>query len=335
MLKTQIGIVGAGPAGLLLSHLLWLEGIDSVVLEGRDREYIEHRVRAGVLEQGTTDLLTDTGLGARMRAEGLVHHGIELRFHGTRHRVPLSELTGGKAITVYGQQEVVKDLVDARLDADASILFEAECIDIDSASGGGARIHYRHRGREESLECDMIAGCDGFHGVCRQRAPGGGLRTFERIYPFAWLGVLAAVAPSTKEITYCRHERGFAMHSMRSPNISRLYLQVQPDESIDAWSDERIWEELGRRLATDDDWTLTEGPVIEKSITAMRSFLVEPMQFGRVFLAGDSAHIVPPTGAKGMNLAVADVRTLARGLAIWYSTGDESRTPSMTGRKSL
>lgn len=322
--RTAVGIVGAGPAGLLLSHLLHLEGVDSVVVEARSREYVEHRVRAGVLEHGVTKLLEESGVGARMRAEGLVHHGIELRFDHTPHRVPLSELAGGRTITVYGQQEVVKDLIEARLAAGGTVLFDAECTGIDSSSPTGATISYRVDGREESLECDVVAGCDGFHGVARASAPAGALRALEHTHPFGWLGILASVAPSTEELIYCRHERGFAMHSMRSHEVSRLYLQVGPDEDIAAWPDDRIWEELSTRFETDAGFRLASGPVTEKGITAMKSFVVEPMQWRRVFLAGDSAHIVPPTGAKGMNLAVADVRTLAAALSRWYRTGDES-----------
>jgi p-hydroxybenzoate 3-monooxygenase len=323
-MNTGVGIIGAGPAGLLLSHLLHLEGIDSVVLESRSREYVEHRLRAGVLEHGTTKLLEECGVGDRMRAEGLVHHGIELRFNRTGHRLDLHELSGGRSITVYGQQEVVKDLIAARLAADGTVLFGAEVTALDSGGGGAASVAYRHDGRDEVLECDLIAGCDGFHGIARRSAPDGALTVFEHTHPFAWLGVLAAVAPSTEELIYCRHERGFAMHSMRSPEISRLYLQVGPEESLETWSDGRIWEELATRLATDDGWQLTSGPILEKGITAMKSFLVDPMQWDRVFLAGDAAHIVPPTGAKGMNLAIADVRALAAGIAVWQRSGDET-----------
>jgi p-hydroxybenzoate 3-monooxygenase len=323
-MRTQVAIVGAGPAGLLLSHLLHLEGIESVVLESRSRDYVERRVRAGVLEHGTARLLDECGVGGRMRADGLVHHGIELRFDRTAHRVPLSELAGGRAITVYGQQEVVKDLVAARLAAGGTLLFESACEGIDTSSPTSASVLFTQEGRREELECDVIAGCDGFHGVCRDAVSPSVLTAYDHVHPYAWLGILAAVAPSTEELIYCRHERGFAMHSMRSPELSRLYLQVGPEEQIGEWSDERIWDELQVRLATDGGWSLAEGPIVEKSITAMRSFVVEPMQWRRLFLAGDAAHIVPPTGAKGMNLAVADVRELARGLTTWYRTGDET-----------
>ena len=316
--KTQVGIIGAGPSGLLLSHLLHLEGIDSVVLEARSRKYVEERVRAGVLEQGTVDLLRDTGLGERLRREGLVHHGIELRFDGRGHRIALSDLTGGRAIWIYGQQEVVKDLINARLEAGATIHFEVDDVRLSEIDSTRPMIKYRKDNREDELHCDFIAGCDGYHGVSRDAIPAGALRTYHHEYPFGWLGILAAVAPSTKELIYASHERGFALHSLRTPEISRLYIQVQPDEDINEWPDERIWEELRLRLATKDGWTLTDGPVLEKGVTAMRSFVVEPMQYGRLFLAGDAAHIVPATGAKGLNLAVHDVHKLADGLIAWY-----------------
>jgi len=316
--KTQVGIIGAGPSGLLLSHLLHLEGIDSVVLEARSREYVEERVRAGVLEQGTVDLLCDTGLGDRLRREGLVHHGIELRFDGRGHRIALSDLTGGRAIWIYGQQEVVKDLINARLDAGATIHFEVEDVRLSRIDAANPVIEYRKDGADNELHCDFIAGCDGYHGVSRDSIPPGVLRTYHHEYPFGWLGILAAVAPSTEELIYASHERGFALHSLRSPEISRLYIQVKPDENINEWPDERIWEELRRRLATQDGWTLADGPVLEKGVTAMRSFVVEPMQYGRLFLAGDAAHIVPATGAKGLNLAVHDVHKLAEAFIVWY-----------------
>lgn len=319
--KTQVGIIGAGPSGLLLSHLLHLEGIDSVVLEARSRKYVEERVRAGVLEQGTVDLLGDTGLGDRLRREGLVHHGIELRFGGRGHRIALSDLTGGRSIWIYGQREVVKDLIRARLEANATIHFEVDDVKLSGIDSSSPVLNYRKDGRDHELTCDFIAGCDGFHGVSRDSIPAGVLRTYHHVYPFGWLGILAAVAPSTEELIYAYHDRGFALHSLRSPEISRLYIQVEPDENIDEWPDDRIWQELSIRLATDDGWTLTDGPVLEKGITAMRSFVVEPMQYGRLFLAGDAAHIVPATGAKGLNLAVHDVHKLAEALIAWYREG--------------
>jgi len=320
-MRTQVGIVGAGPAGLTLAHLLHLRGIDSVVLEARSREYVEKRVRAGVLEQGTVDLLRETGLADRLEREGLVHHGIEIRFDGTRHRIALSDLTGGRSIWIYGQQEVVKDLIAARLAAGGEILFEASDVRLSGIDSSAPSIQYVAHGLAEELHCDVIAGCDGFHGLCRHAIPAGVLQVYSREYPFAWLGILAQVAPCTEELIYAHHERGFALHSLRSPTISRLYLQVDPDEDVAAWPDDRIWEELRVRLASDDGWTLADGPVLEKGITPLRSFVVEPMQHGRLFLAGDAAHIVPATGAKGLNLAVHDVRILAEAVAEWYRTG--------------
>jgi p-hydroxybenzoate 3-monooxygenase len=320
---TQVGIIGAGPSGLLLSHLLHLQGIDSVVLESRSRQYVEERVRAGVLEQGTVDLLCDSGLGDRLRREGLVHHGIELRFCGRGHRIALSDLTGGRAIWIYGQQEVVKDLIDARLEARGTIHFEVDGVNLSGIDSSSPVLNYQKDGRNYDLNCDFIAGCDGFHGVSRDSIPAGVLRTYHHAYPFGWLGILAAVAPSTEELIYAYHERGFALHSLRTPEISRLYLQVEPDEDINNWPDDRIWEELSARMATDDGWTLKTGPVLEKGITPMRSFVVEPMQYGRLFLAGDAAHIVPATGAKGLNLAVHDVHKLAAALIAWYGEGSD------------
>jgi len=330
--KTQVGIIGAGPSGLLLSHLLHLEGIDSVILEARSREYVEERVRAGVLEQGTVDLLCDTGLGDRLRREGLVHHGIELRFDGRGHRIPLSDLTGGRAIWIYGQQEVVKDLINARLDAGATIHFEVEDVRLSGLDSTSPVIEYCKDGRDDKINCEFIAGCDGSHGVSRNSVPPGVLRTYHHEFPFGWLGILAAVAPSTEELIYASHERGFALHSLRTPEISRLYIQVKPDEDINEWPDERIWEELRLRLATRDGWTLTDGPVLEKGVSAMRSFVVEPMQYGRLFLAGDAAHIVPATGAKGLNLAVHDVHKLADALIAWYRRNNNELLEQYSGR---
>lgn len=323
-MRTQIGIIGAGPAGLTLSHLLHLQGIESVVLESRSREYAEQRIRAGVLEQGTVDLLIRAGVGGRLQQEGLVHLGIELRFGGVGHRIDLSELTGGKSITVYAQHEVVKDLVAARLSAGGKILFEAEATsvhDLDTYP----KIRFQHAGATEELECDFIAGCDGFHGICRPAIPASVLRVHERTYPFAWLGILADVPPASDELIYTYHERGFALLSMRSPEISRLYLQCDPEEDIADWSDDRIWSELRVRLATRDGWTLPDGPVLQKGITPMRSFVAEPMQYGKLFLLGDAAHIVPPTGAKGLNLAIADVCILMPALVDFYRNGKRER----------
>jgi len=316
-----VAIIGAGPAGLLLSHLLQREGIESVVIEKRSREYVEKRVRAGVLEQGTVDLLCAMGLGERLKREGLVHHGIELRFEGEGHRIPMSELTGGRAITIYGQNEVVKDLTDARLSSGGGILFETDDLTVRDIETARPSISFLRGGERLEVSCDFIAGCDGFHGVCRQAIPAGVLHVVEKEYPFAWVGILAAVEPSTDELIYAYHDRGFALHSLRSPTISRLYVQCDAGDVIERWPDARIWEELHARLARDDGWTLREGPILEKSIAAMRSFVVEPMRFGRLYLAGDAAHIVPPTGAKGLNLAVADVQILAKALGAWFRFG--------------
>ena len=327
-MRTQIGIVGAGPAGLLLSHLLHLQGIESVVLEARSRKHIEERVRAGVLEQGTVDLLVDSGVGTRLKHEGLIHHGIELRFNRCGHRINLHELTGGKAITIYAQHEVVKDLVAARLEAGGKIIFDASDVTVHGFDGASpaspATIRFRSEGEVEELHCDYIAGCDGFHGVCRPTIPAGALTEFDRTYPFGWLGILAQAPPSSNELIYAYHEHGFALLSMRTPEIGRLYLQVPHDEDIEAWPDDRIWSELQTRLAADGGWKLTEGPVLQKGITGMRSYVVEPMQYGKLFLAGDAAHIVPPTGAKGLNLAAADVRVLAQAFAEFYASGKTS-----------
>ena len=319
--RTQVGILGAGPAGLMLSHLLHLRGIDSVVLENRTRTYVQERVRAGVLEQGTVDLLKEAGVGERLMKQGLVHHGIELRFNRHRHRIPLSDLTGGRTITIYGQNEIVKDLTDARLSARGRIFFGADDVRVADFGSSRPRIFFRANGEAFEVACDFIAGCDGFHGVCRPSIPQHAVRFYERTYPFAWLGILAEVAPSVNEVTYCRSERGFALQSMRSPELTRLYLQCSPTEDLNAWSDDRIWDELQLRLATDDGWTLNRGPIIQKGITEMRCFVVEPMSYGTLFLAGDAAHIVPPTGAKGLNLAVADVMVLASAFHAFYHSG--------------
>jgi p-hydroxybenzoate 3-monooxygenase len=309
---------------LLLAHLLRRQGVESVVIENHSREYIESRVRAGVLEQGSVDTLTEAGVGERLRKQGLVHHGIELSFAGRRHRIHMHELTGGRAITVYGQQEVIKDLVGARLDAGAPLFFEAADAGVHDLDTEAPKIRFHHAGEAREVVCDFIAGCDGFHGVCRPAAmaiPAAGMQVYERVYPFAWLGILAESRPPSEELIYCHHPSGFALFSMRSPQITRLYIQCDPDEDIANWPDDRIWQELERRLVVDDSIRLEEGPILQKGITPMRSFVVEPMQYGRLFLAGDAAHIVPPTGAKGMNLAVADVRVLSQALAAYYRHG--------------
>jgi p-hydroxybenzoate 3-monooxygenase len=319
-MRTQVGIVGAGPAGLLLSHLLHLQGIESVVLECRSREYVQERVRAGVLEQNTVDLLTEAGVGDRMKREGLVHYGISLRFNGADHRIDFRELTGGRGITIYAQAEVVRDLIDARLAAKGQVLFEAEDVSIHNFNTPKPSIRFSRNGEPCELVCDFIAGCDGFHGICRPSIPAGVLTEYERVYPFGWLGILAETPPSSDELVYSYHDRGFALLSMRTPQLSRLYLQCSHDEDINNWPDERIWRELHTRLHC-ANWKLNEGPVLQKGIAGMRSFVAEPMQYGQLFLAGDAAHIVPPTGAKGLNLAVADVRILERAISMFYRTG--------------
>ena len=318
--RTQVAIVGAGPAGLLLGHLLHRQGIEAVILETRSRDYVEARLRAGVLEQGSAEVLRDAGVGGRMDRDGLVHGGIYLCFDGARHHIPMSELTGGRSVTIYGQTEVVKDLVAARLSYDAPLHFECRDVSVHGLDDGEPSVRYAHDGSEHELRCEIIAGCDGFHGVCRPSIPDSVLSVREREYPFGWLGILANVAPSTDELIYAYHERGFALHSMRSPEISRLYLQVAPDDDVANWSDQRVWDELHARLAS-DGFELEEGPVLEKSITPMRSFVAAPMRYGNLFLAGDAAHIVPPTGAKGLNLAFADVIVLAQALDEHFRAG--------------
>jgi p-hydroxybenzoate 3-monooxygenase len=325
MIRTQVGIVGAGPAGLLLSHLLHLSGIESVVVESRSRQYVEERVRAGLLEQATADLMIETGVGERLKREGLIHHGIYLRFGGATHHIDFKDLVD-RSVIIYPQNKVVADLFDARLAAGGRIFCESEDVSVHDFGAAGREAHpkirFRAAGKPEEIVCDFIAGCDGFHGVCRPSIPAGVLTVYERIYPFGWLGILAEAPPSSDELIYAYHERGFALLSMRSPEISRLYIQCAPNEDIEEWPDERIWDELYERLATaDGQWKLTEGPILQKGVTGMRSFVVEPMQHGRLFLAGDAAHIVPPTGAKGLNLAAADVRVLAGALAEFYASG--------------
>ncbi|WP_175762821.1 4-hydroxybenzoate 3-monooxygenase [Burkholderia ambifaria] len=322
-MRTQVAIIGAGPSGLLLSHLLRLQGVDSILVEARSREYCENRIRAGVLEQGTVDTLNEAGLGDRMRREGLEHHGIELLFSGQRHRIDLSALTGGRAITVYSQHEVVRDLIAAGDAHGHAMHFEVTDVALHDVESEHPFVTFKHAdGRADRIDCDYIAGCDGFHGIARQTIPAERLNTFERVYPFAWLGILADAAPSLDELVYAHHDNGFALFSMRSPTVTRLYLQCKPDENLAEWSDARIWDELHTRFSNDTGWTPTEGRITQKSVTPMRSFVSETMQHGRLFLAGDAAHIVPPTGAKGMNLAVADVRALSRALGARYRTGD-------------
>jgi p-hydroxybenzoate 3-monooxygenase len=329
-MRTQVGIVGAGPAGLTLAHLLHLEGIDSVVLEDRSRDYVEARIRAGVLEQGTADLLRSAGVGGRMDREGIVHRGVYLQFAGERHHLDFQALTG-KSIVIYGQTEVVKDLIRARLETDRPLLFEVADVTVRDLESERPRIRFRHEDADHELECDVIAGCDGFHGVCRPSIPSGVLTEFSREYPFGWLGILAQAPVSSDELVYAHHERGFALLSLRTPELGRLYIQCRPDEDLAEWPDERVWKELQVRLGL-PGWTLAEGPVLEKGVTGMRSHVVEPMQYGNLFLAGDAAHIVPPTGAKGLNLAIADVRVLAEALVDWYRTGSRAGLDAYSDR---
>ncbi|MFJ7074033.1 4-hydroxybenzoate 3-monooxygenase [Streptomyces sp. NPDC098781] len=321
-MRTTVGIIGGGPAGLLLARLLHRAGIDCVVLEARTREYVEQRQRAGMLEQGTVDALREAGAADRLDAEGLVHQGIELRFDRERHHIDFPALTGGRTVTIYAQTEIVKDLVALQLDGGPPLLFEAEAFAVDRPESATPVVRFRHDGREQTLTCDWVAGCDGFHGISRGVFPEGSTRSYAREYPYSWLGIMAEVAPSCDELIYARGERGFALHSMRSPTVSRLYLQVPNGTDTEDWPDDRIWDELAARFAIDADWTLCRGPVTAKSVTRMRSYVHEPMRHGRLLLAGDAAHIVPPTGAKGLNLAVSDVRVLARAFIALHRTGD-------------
>ena len=317
-MRTQVAIVGAGPAGLLLAHLLHLRGIDSVVLERHTRGHIEKRIRAGVLEQGTVSLLAGAGLAQRLLRERMVHRGLELLFEGQAHRVPLAELAG-RELTIYGQHELVKDLVAARLGTGRPLLFEAGATGVSGLTGDPV-VTFVHDGQTRELRCDFVAGCDGYHGVCRQSVAGE-LDVYEKVYPYAWLGVLAQAPPSSQELIYAHHDDGFALHSMRSPALTRLYLQVEPDTKLASWPDERIWAQLRRRLGRRAGFELADGPILDKGVTGLRSFVAEPMRHGRLFLAGDAAHIVPATGAKGLNLAVADVAVLASALCRWYGSG--------------
>ncbi|CCK25571.1 P-hydroxybenzoate hydroxylase [Streptomyces davaonensis JCM 4913] len=321
-MRTTVGIIGGGPAGLLLARLLHRAGVGCVVLEIRTREYVEHRQRAGMLEQGTVNALREAGAADRLNAEGLVHHGIELRFDRERHRIDFPTLTGGRTVTIYAQTEIVKDLVALQLADGPPLLFEARALGVEDAESERPVVRFVREGREETLTCDWVVGCDGFHGVAREAIPAAVSRTYAHDHPYAWLGILAEVPPSCEELIYARGERGFALHSMRSPSVSRLYLQVPVGTELEEWPDDRIWDELAARFAIDADWTLERGPVTSRSVTPMRSYVHEPMRHGRLLLAGDAAHIVPPTGAKGLNLAVSDVRILGRALTAWCSTGD-------------
>jgi p-hydroxybenzoate 3-monooxygenase len=316
--RTQIAIIGAGPAGLLLGQMLHVAGIDSVILERQDRAYVEARIRAGVLEQGTVDLLAAVGVDQRLRREGLVHDGVEITIGGARHRIDFRELVG-KTVTVYGQTEVTRDLIDARLAVGRPLIFEAADVAIHGADTATPSLTYRKDGTTHTLRCDYIAGCDGYHGISRQTIPQHLLRTYDRVYPFGWIGILADVPPASHELIYAAHERGFALASMRSPRRSRYYIQSRIDENLEEWPDDRIWDELKLRLGV----SMTTGPSIEKSLAPLRSFVSEPMRWGRLFLAGDAAHIVPPTGAKGLNLAASDVHYLSQAFVARYKAGNE------------
>ena len=329
-IQTQVGIIGAGPAGLTLALLLAQQGIDSVILENRSRDYVESRVRAGLLEQNTVDLLRELGVADRLDREGLQHYGVYLSFNGVRRRVPFSELTGGRCITIYGQQEVVKDLIVKRLAQGGVVQFEASATRIDGLEGTAPTIEFTQNGESHTLYCDYVAGCDGYHGISRATLPADSYQEHRIEYPFSWLGILAHAAPASDELIYAYHERGFALLSLRSPTVSRLYLQVPNDDRIDNWTDDKIWDELDLRLGDGTDFRLNRGEIFEKGITPMRSFMIDNMQHGRLFLAGDAAHIVPPTGGKGLNLAVADVRLMAAAFIEAYQTGQTHRLETYT-----
>jgi p-hydroxybenzoate 3-monooxygenase len=317
-MRTQVGIIGAGPAGLMLSHLLHLAGIDSVVLENRSRHYIETRIRAGLIEQWASDLLIETGVGERMQREAMFHNGVHFAFAGALHYINFRELVG-KGVTIYGQQEVVKDLIARRLGDGEQILFEVADVSVHDFGGTTPKIRFWHAEREQELSCDFIGGCDGFHGICRPSIPASARTVYDREYPFGWVGILSESPPPEDELIYSYHERGFALYTMRSPSLARLYIQCAPDDEIESWPDARIWQELHERLG--GTRKLAQGAMLQKGITAMRSFVLEPMQYGRLYLAGDSAHIQPPTGAKGMNLALADVVVLSRAISEFYRSG--------------
>ncbi len=321
-MRTQVAIIGAGPAGLMLAHLLHLAGIRSVVVETRSRDYVENRIRAGVLEHHVVDMMDQAGVGGRMHREGLPHEGTQLLFGGVLHRIDFQDLVG-HSVMVYGQHEVVRDLIVARIDAGTPPLFDCSDVAVDGFESGAPQVRFNHGGQARVLDCDLIAGCDGFHGVCRPALPQGSWRGYDRVYPFGWLGILAEAPASSHELIYANHERGFALCSQRSPTVQRMYLQCAPDEDAEAWSDDRVWSELSVRLAS-EGFQLQTGRVFQKSVTPMRSYVAEPMQCGRLFLAGDAAHIVPPTGAKGMNSAIGDVILLARAVERWYGSGDDA-----------
>lgn len=331
--RTQVAIVGAGPAGLMLGQLLHLQGIDSIIIERRNEEHVIERVRAGVLEQGTVDLMHEMGTGGRLAREGMRHEGVYVAFGGRRHHIDMAGLTGGRGITIYGQNEVVKDLIAARVASGRPLHFNVSDVSVGDLDSPRAVVRYRDNGVEHELRCDFIAGCDGFHGVCRASIPAAALTTYERVYPFSWLGILARAAPSSSELVYCLHDRGFALFSMRSQTVTRLYLQCAPDDDVVNWPDDRIWDELLTRLRTADGWQPNVGEITQKGITSMRSFVVDPMHYGRLYLAGDAAHIVPPTGAKGLNLAAADVWRLAGAFDEYYRSRSDAglRTYSERG----
>jgi p-hydroxybenzoate 3-monooxygenase len=328
-MRTQVAIVGAGPAGLMLSHLLHLQGIESIVLETRSRAAIESTIRAGVLEQGTMDLLSSSGVGVRMRREGSLHHGIELAFGGRRHRIKLTELTGS-SITVYPQHEVIKDLVAARLAAGGQLLFEVTDVSLTDIRSNNPSVTYAYAGTPYQLDADFVVGCDGFHGISRSSIPDSVRHDYQRVYPFGWFGILVESPPSSEELIYAHNDRGFALVSTRSPSVQRLYFQCDPADDVADWPDERIWAELHARLENDDGWTLNEGRILQKNIIGMRSFVCTPMQYGRLFLAGDAAHIVPPTGAKGMNLAMSDVRVLSIAFDEFYRSSRQDQITAYT-----
>ena len=327
-MRTKVAIIGAGPAGMLLGQLLHSYGIDNIILERKDRDYVLARIRAGVLEQGTVGLLEKLGITERLHREGLIHDGIELLFGGVRHRIDLKQASGGQIVTVYGQTEVTRDLMDARVNAGLTTIYDADNVSLHDFDGDSPKVRYVKDGVSHEISCDFIAGCDGFHGASRQSVPAGAVKTFERVYPFGWLGLLSDTPPVSPELIYTNHERGFALCSMRSPTRSRHYVQCALDEKIEDWSDDRFWDELRSRLDPEAAEALVTGPSIEKSIAPLRSFVAEPMRFGKLFLAGDAAHIVPPTGAKGLNLAASDVHYLSQALREFY---DEKSSAGIDG----